>query len=204
MEIPQIEVIFVLLISKRLESFEHIVGVFLEQQEYWVRHSVKIELSKEERKKLGKKMINTPRPEIDIVAYQPEEDELILIEVKSFLDSDGVKINDLSGKKSREKKRYKLLNDKKYQKLITDSLTRQFLKKRLIKESTKIKYGLAAGKVQPKSESKITDWLNHNGYKYFSPEKIKNTIRNLAHAGWLDDIVTMTAKLTNDDSLRID
>ena len=181
-----------------MESFEHIVGLYLQEKNYWIRHSVKVDLTVKERAKLGKNKISIPRPEIDIVAYNRKLDELLLIEVKSYLDSDGVKIADLSGK-SKLKGRYRLLNNPRFQRQVTKNLRIEFKKKGLITDHTKIRYGLAAGKVQKKSLKAVERYLNEQHYIFFSPEDIRKTIQKLAETGWFDDIVVMVAKLTNPD-----
>ena len=122
---------------------------------------------------------------------------MILIEVKSYLDSDGVKYNDLIGK-SKNKKRYRLFNNSKYRNLVTSTLRREWLNKGLITKNTSIRYGLAAGKVQLKSTKTVRNYLIKNNYYYFSPEQIRTTIKGLANADYFDDIVIMVSKLTRD------
>jgi hypothetical protein len=177
-----------------MDAFEHIVGLYLQEKNYWTRHSVKVELTKAEKAKIDLPTI--PRPEIDLVAYNPVSDTLVLIEAKSYLNSSGVTIGGLSGTDSRTKDRYRLLNNKTYQKVVTDRLVENFVKNKIIKKSTKVKYALAAGHVQPKSLLAVSKYLKNNDYLYFDPIDIKQTIKNLAQRGWDDNIITVTAKLT--------
>ena len=71
-----------------MDAFEEIAGLLLNNDKYLVRHSVKVNLSKEEKVIINKS--STPRPEIDIVAFDVVNNMIFLIEVKSFLDSSGV------------------------------------------------------------------------------------------------------------------
>ena len=140
-----------------MDAFEHIVGLYLQEKNYWTRHSVKVDLTKADKAKI--KLPTIPRPEIDLVAYNPVTDTLVLIEAKSYLNSSGVTIGGLSGTDTKTKDRYRLLNNKTYQKVVTDRLVESFIKNKIIKKTTKIKYALAAGHVQTKSLAAVADYL---------------------------------------------
>ncbi len=180
-----------------MNAFEHIVELYLQEKNYWTRHSVKVELTKADRAKL--KLPTTPRAEIDLVAYNPVSDVLVLIEVKSYFDNPGLTIGELNGTDKNNANRCKLLNNKLFQKVVTDRLVEDFLNRKLIKKSTEIKYALAVGKVQQKSLTAVKAYLTKNKkkkYLYFDPSDIKQTIKNLAEKGWEDNIIIVTAKIT--------
>ncbi len=179
-----------------MDAFEHIVGLYLQEKNYWIRHSVKVDLTKEDKAAI--ELPTIPRPEIDLVAYNPVSDTLILIEAKSYLNSSGVTIGGLSGTDTKTKDRYRLLNNMTYQRVVTTRLVESFIKNNIIRPSTKVKYALAAGHVQPKSSTAIAEYLSKKGYLYFDPVDIKQTIKNLANKGWDDNIITVTAKLTGE------
>ena len=177
-----------------MNAFEDIVRLYLEEKGYWVRQSVKVNISKEDKIKLKKPSM--PRPEIDIVALNAKENELLLIEVKSFLDSYGVHYEGVSGKDRRDAERYKLFTDSLLRETITKSLFKEYLKQGLINKETNINYALAAGKIHSKwDEEKIDEYFSQNGWKLFSPNNIKDKIRELAEKGWEDNPITITAKL---------
>ena len=71
-----------------MDGFEQIIGQLLIEDKYWIRHSVKVNLTLEEKRTINKP--STPRPEIDIVAYDLKTNTICLLEVKSYLDSPGV------------------------------------------------------------------------------------------------------------------
>jgi hypothetical protein len=177
-----------------MDAFEHIVGLYLQEKNYWTRHSVKVDLTKEDKAEI--KLPTIPRPEIDLVAYNPVSNTLILIEAKSYLNSSGVTIGGLNGTDNKTKDRYRLLNNKTYQNVVTKRLVESFKKNKIIKKDTKVKYALAAGHVQTKSSIAVAKYLETNGYIYFAPDDIKQTIKNLANRGWDNNIITVTAKLT--------
>src|SRR3990167_7524540 len=78
-----------------MDSFETLVGSLLEKDGFWVRTSVKVELTPEEKRKIGRP--SSPRWELDLVAYKAKSNELLVVECKSFLDSPGVRARGLDG-----------------------------------------------------------------------------------------------------------
>jgi Holliday junction resolvase-like predicted endonuclease len=71
-----------------MDAFEDIVKLYLEEEGYWVRQHVKVKITKQDKRDIG--TYSMPTPELDIVAFNVKENELLLVEVKSFLDSQGV------------------------------------------------------------------------------------------------------------------
>ena len=72
-----------------MNSFEEVVGDILSGKGFWVRHNFKVDLSKEEKRQIGKP--SSPRWELDIVAYKGATNEIFVVECKSYLDSPGVR-----------------------------------------------------------------------------------------------------------------
>lgn len=75
-----------------MDAFEQIVKIVLEGQGWWVRQGYKVELTKEEKVVMGR--YSSPRWEIDLLAYKPESDQILIVECKSFLDSFGVRASE--------------------------------------------------------------------------------------------------------------
>ncbi len=181
-----------------MNAFEDIVRLYLEEKGYWVRQSVKVNISKQAKRDIG--TFSMPRPEIDLVALNMKENELLLVEVKSLLDSYGVYYEAVSGEVSdtykKDAKGYKLFNDGRFREIATDRLKEEFLDQGLINKRTKINYALAAGNIHsPADESKIRGYFSDKGWKLFSPEDIKDVIKRLSKKGWEDNQIIMTAKL---------
>ena len=186
-----------------MNAFENIIAQYLEEEGYWVRQSVKVNISKQDKRDIG--TFSMPRPEIDLVALNVKENELLLIEVKSLLDSYGVYFDAVSGEVpdayKRDAKRYRLFNDSKFREIVTERLKEEFLQKGLINKKTKINYALAAGHIHyPEDEQRIRDYFLKQKEKWilFSPKDIKDKIKKLSEKGWEDNLVTMTAKLTKE------
>ncbi len=76
-----------------MDHFESIIATLLEAENYWIRRSFKVCLTKDEKRAIGKHSI--PRPEIDLLAFNFVENEVLAIEAKSLLDSPGIKLAQL-------------------------------------------------------------------------------------------------------------
>lgn len=176
-----------------MNAFENIVKLYLEEEGYWVRQSVKVSISKEDKKAIG--LPTMPRPDIDLVALNVEGNELLLIEVKSLLDSYGVYFEAVSDEKDELARRYRLFTDSKYRTVVTKRLREAYLKQGLINEDTTINYGLAAGHIHSGNEPQIREYFLRKGWRLFMPEEIKVKVKKLSTKGWEDDLITMTAKL---------
>jgi hypothetical protein len=71
-----------------MQAYEELVASLLERKGFWVRQSFKIELTKDDKKKIGR--LSSPRWEIDLLAYRPGDNQLRVVECKSYFDSRGV------------------------------------------------------------------------------------------------------------------
>lgn len=184
-----------------MNAFEDIVKLYLEEEGYWVKQSVKVNISKDDKKAIG--LPTMPRPEIDLVALNAKENELLLIEVKSYLDSQGVWFGDDSigefETDSWSEKRYRLLANRTFQEIVTKRLKEQFMKEGLINSKTKVNYALAVGKFYPNSELDTKAYFSKKGWVLITPPQIKEKIRSLSKKGWEDNPVVMTAKLTKEE-----
>ncbi len=187
-----------------MNAFEDIIKMYLEEEGYWVRQSVKVDITKDDKKALG--LPSMPRPEIDIVAIKVKDNELLLVEVKSFLDSYGVYWQVVCGEIDKNDeyyevaKHYRLFTNRKFRKIVTQRLREAYLKIGLINERTKINYAFAVGKFHSDSEERIRAYFSKHGrnWKLFAPTDIKEWIRKLSDKGWEDNLVIMTSKLTKE------
>ena len=177
----------------KVNAFESIVKLYLEEEGYWVRQSVKAHISKEDKVALS--LPSMPTPEIDLVALNVKKNELLLIEAKSLLDSYGVYYEAVADGKDTLAERYRLFTNRKFREVVTKALREDYLERGLINEKTKINYALAAGHIHSGNEPSIAKYFSDNGWKLFTPEQIKEKVRQLSTKGWEDDLITMTAKL---------
>ena len=106
-----------------MDSFESIVAYVLERQGYWVRTSVKVELTKAEKVKIGRR--TCPRWELDVVGYMGGKNKLLVLECKSFLNSSGVCVETFMGNCPKDENRYKLFFDQNLRNTVLSRLETQ-------------------------------------------------------------------------------
>lgn len=176
-----------------MNAFEDIVRRYFEDEAYWVRQSVKVEITPEDKRKIG--TYSMPRPEIDLVAFKAKNNELILIEAKSYLDSYGVYYEALADPNDKASSRYKLFTNETFRRIVTERLVEKYEKIGLVKDKVKVNYGLAAGNIHRGNEGRIADYFQQHGWMLITPDKLREFVARLSSKGWEDDVVTMTVKL---------
>lgn len=176
-----------------MNAFEDIVRRYLEEQGYWVRQSVKVEITKPQKVEIGTPSM--PRPEIDLVAFNAKKNELVLIEAKSYLDSYGVYYEAIADPKDEGAPRYKLFTNETFIRIVTEKLVEQYKNSGLIKGNVKVNYGLAAGNIHKGDEKRLAKHFHRNKWMLITPQQLREFIEQCATKGWEDDVVTMTVKL---------
>lgn len=176
-----------------MDAFESLVGQLLVYEKYWVQHSVKVGLTNAEKEKIGKK--TTPRPEIDIAAFDIPNNIVYLLEVKSYLDSPGVKFEDVIVENEIQEGKYKILTSSNYQKVISERLLEDWKQTGHVNDSTKISFGLVAGKVQSKKESELEKYFQNRNWLFWGPTILKKKLEELSEKGYENNAVTIAAKL---------
>ena len=181
-----------------MNAFENIVAEFLESRGFWVRRSVKVPISIEDKKALDR--VTMPTPEVDLVAYSGLKHTLVLVEVKSFLDSTGIWYNCIFGTekewKAKHPSAYRIFWDSQYRRLISKRL-RQSLKRGLLDSHVHVTYALVAGKTwDTEEEDKIRQEFRRRKWLFFGPSELYKWLEKLPERKtYEDDVVTMTAKL---------
>ncbi len=176
-----------------MDAFEKIIGQLLEEENFWVRHSVKINLTPEEKRSINKP--STPQPEIDICTYDVNRDIVYLLEIKSFLDSPGVRYNEEDIEQNEKAGRYKLFTAKNYRNVLSANLKRHWIEHGLIRNQTKISFGLIAGNIYRGQEPEMIEYFNTQGWLFWGPTKIREKMVLLAGKGYENNAVTIAAKI---------
>ncbi|MBK9543654.1 MAG: hypothetical protein IPO49_15315 [Bacteroidetes bacterium] len=176
-----------------MDAFEQIIGQLLVEEKYWVRHSVKIDLTPDEKRSINKP--STPRPEIDIVAYNTTTDTIFLLEAKSYLDSPGVVFEHVAIQQDEQSGRYKLLTAKNYRETLAKRLHKDWCRSGHILKSTRISFGLIAGKVYRNREDELNKYFEKRGWLFWGPAEIKSRILRLSENGYENNPVTIAAKI---------
>jgi len=173
-----------------MDYFESIIATLLEDENYWVRKSFKVELSKAEKRQVNKPSI--PRPEIDLLAFKFTENVVIAFEAKSYLDSAGVQAEN-----EVQEGRYKLFTSKNYCSVVFARLKQVLIDRGMANHNTTIKLGLAAGKVYQGQSEQIRAFMQERNWEFWSPDDIKKKIKKLAEPerGYENDPIVITAKI---------
>ena len=176
-----------------MDAFEELVRRFAESRGYWVKSSFKVELTKAEKRETGKPSI--PRPEIDLILYKPLANELIALEVKSYLDSDGVVLSQLQERFDVATGPYKLFTCDRYRKIVFDRALDQLRNNEEISQNTTIRIGLAAGKVYRGAEGDLSEYCRSQGWLFFGPSALKSYICGLADSAYENDPYVIASKV---------
>src|SRR5208282_1083550 len=126
-----------------MDAFEQVVSEILWREGYWVRTSVKVDLTKEEKRQIGRP--SAPRWELDIVAYGGRDNLLRVIECKSYLDSRGVALRAFDGSDAKSAERYKLFSDHGLRSVVFERLRLQFAESGACRPNAEVKLSLACG-----------------------------------------------------------
>ena len=160
-----------------MDHFENIISTLLEAEGYWVRRLFKVNLTKEEKRRIGKHSI--PRPEIDLLAFKFSANEVLALEAKSFLDSFGVNFEQLQEKHEVPKGRYKLFTSKNYRSIVLSRLLSDLIACGMADAKTKIILGLAAGKIHQNRCDLIREFMSDQNWFFWSPEDIKQKVEEI-------------------------
>ncbi len=176
-----------------MDFFEQIVARMLESRGYWVRTSFRVDLTKQDKRDLDKPSL--PRPEIDLIAFNPKQNVIVLFEIKSYLDSQGVTF-DAVALPTVGKGRFKILTDAKFQTLIAKRVVASLVNAGLVASEPRVQFGLAAGKVVKSDLERVAKLARERDWVYLSPPQIGDWVRSLAHKPYENDPVVLAAKLS--------
>ena len=176
-----------------MNHFEGVIKTILEHDGYWVRQSFKVELTKQEKRDIGKPSL--PRPEIDLLAFKQSENKILALEAKSYLDSSGIHFNELQKRYDTPEGRYKLFTCCKYQRILLDRLMDNLINIGMADMNTHIILGLVAGKVHKSMCDEVQEYFNKNNWFFWGPDDVKNKLNELAQSRYENDPAIITTKI---------
>ncbi|MCY2930649.1 MAG: hypothetical protein NTV86_14360 [Planctomycetota bacterium] len=177
-----------------MDAFEDVIAGLLEREGYWIRRSFKVELTKAEKRRVGK--ASAPRWEIDLIAYKPATSTILAVECKSFLDSMGVFHHALVDKKPEGANRYKLFNQDHLWRVVFKRLVRQLAEQGACRPKTKVQLCLAAGKIaSEKDRTALVKHFKKRKWLLFDHEWIMSRLQKVAESGYSNDVAAVVAKL---------
>jgi len=175
-----------------MDSFETVVAAILQRKGYWTQTSVKVDLTKAEKRRIGRH--SSPRWELDVVAYNGRANELLVVECKSFLDSSGVGCDVFQRKTRKGAKRYKLFFEPKLRRVVLNRLRQQFVKAGFCASRPSVVLALAAGKVKG-DEAWLEQHFARNGWRFYGPGMLRNQLAALQESKYENNVATVVTKI---------
>jgi hypothetical protein len=177
-----------------MDAFEQLVSEILWMDGYWVRTSVKVDLTKEEKRLVGRHC--SPRWELDIVAYSGRENQLWVVECKSYLDSTGVRVCAFNGSDPDEAKRYKLFNEPELRRVVFNRLCLQLAACRACREGPSVRLALACGKIKTEADrAALRTHFEAQGWELWDERWLRERLHHMAMQGYENQVAAVVAKL---------
>ena len=180
--------------SYGVDSFETVLVNILEAQGYWVRPSFKVELTKEDKKKML--LPSCPRWELDTLAYKANTNTLLILECKSYLDSPGVKYASFGPGAEVAKSRYKLFLNPLIREVVFARLVDQLATGGMCAPSPTVTLALAAGHFASDADRNWTrDLFVKNNWLLWDEEWIYQRLIELAASDYQNQVSSVVSKL---------
>lgn len=177
-----------------MDSFEQVVAEILWREGYWVRTSVKVELTKEEKRQIN--LPSAPRWELDVVAYKAETNAILAVECKSYLDSPGVRMHGFDGTNEKATKRFKLFNKTKVRDVVFNRLRTQLMEIGACSPSPSITLCLACGRIaSDKERQRIKEHFDAQGWLLWDESWLRDRLKAMADGAYENQISAVVSKL---------
>ena len=133
---------------------------------------------------------------LDLLAYKPQTNELLVIECKSCLNSSGVCFKEVFRHEGKRTNRYKLFNKPKLRRTVLHRLRHQLIKSGLCRPRVKIRLCLVAGKIVGKDKAKLQEWFKKKNWDLRDSTWFDRKFEELRKSRYEDDVAFVVAKLT--------
>jgi len=176
-----------------MDAFEQVVAEILWREGYWVRTSVKVELTKEEKREID--LPSSPRWELDIVAYKAKDNHLKVVECKSYLDSPGVRLRGFDPNHA-DAVRYKLFNRPKLREVVFRRLRQQFVESGACLPEAKISLCLACGRIASELDRKgLSKRFAEECWELWDEAWLRARLKEMASGGYENQVSAVVSKL---------
>jgi hypothetical protein len=177
-----------------MDAFEQLVSEIVWMEGYWVRTSVKVELTKEEKRAIGRP--SAPRWELDIVAYSGRDNLLRVIECKSYLDSRGVALRAFDGSDDKSAERFKLFADDKLRAVVFNRLRLQFVESGACQPNATIKLCLGCGRIATDGDrSGLHQHFAEKDWELWDEPWLRDRLKIMSERGYENQVSAVVAKL---------
>ena len=174
-----------------MDAFEQLAAELLFANGWWVQTSVKVHLTKDEKKQIGRH--SSPRWELDVVAYKGATNEILVIECKSFLDSRGVQWCELQDGHSST--RYKLFREPVLREVVLGRLTEQMIAEGRCAPTPIVRLGMMAGNLKTGDDEKLNQHFAKKGWTFFGPSWLRDQLSQTAMGSYSNQVSAIVAKL---------
>jgi hypothetical protein len=175
-----------------MDAFEQLVSEILWIDGYWARTSVKVELTREEKREI--KRHSSPRWELDVVAYRGSDNILRVAECKSFLDSIGVQQTGFDSS-TDDSKRYKLFNEPDLRRVIFNRLRQQFAESGACRPDAEVRLALVCGKIKESSRSWLREHFQRQDWDLWDEVWLKEKLQRMSKQSYENQVSTVVSKL---------
>jgi hypothetical protein len=177
-----------------MDAFEQLVSEILWMEGYWVRTSVKVELTKDEKRQINRP--SAPRWELDIVAYRGRDNSLKVVECKSYLDSRGVVLRAFDGSDVKSAERYKLFSDDRLRGVVLNRLRLQFADSGACGADAKVKLCLACGRIATDADrAGLHKHFADKGWELWDEPWLHKRLKQMSDQGYENQVSAVVAKL---------
>jgi hypothetical protein len=177
-----------------MDSFEEVVSELLWNKGYWVWTSFKVKLTKEDKEAIDNRTI--PRWEIDIVAYDAQNNIVHIVECKSYFDNPGVGTrwigNDVPQSRAGLLKIFKSDN---FRKVVFERLKHQLVEEGRCQPNPKIRLALACGHIRKGHRDKLIAHFKSLDWDLYDEEWLRKGLREVAAGGYDNMVSAVVAKL---------
>ncbi|MCG3130830.1 MAG: hypothetical protein FLDDKLPJ_01603 [Phycisphaerae bacterium] len=176
-----------------MDAFENLVATLVHADGYWVRTSFAVELTKDEKRAVDNPTM--PRPEIDVLAYKPALNEVLVIECKSYLDSTGVTHRNFT---ETSKHRYKLFHNPVLWRVVGRAIIRQLEKSGAILSGARATLCLATGRIRNNSDRELLHAVfSKRGWRLFDDRWISERTQGMAKSAYVNDAAIIALKMAD-------
>ena len=175
-----------------MDAFEQLAADIFWNEGYWVRTSVKVELTREEKIRIGKH--STPRWEIDLIAYRATTNELQALECKSYLDSGGVHAAHFEPG-AKYANRYKLFHDDLLRETVLERLRLQCVERDLCPADVSVRLGLIYGHATPGNAALLKLKFEKEGWDLYDADWLFGHLQQMAADSYENSTASVVAKL---------
>ena len=177
-----------------MDAFEQVVSEILWMDGYWVRTSVKVDLTKEEKASIGRP--SSPRWELDIVGYSGRDNVLRVVECKSYLDSRGVALRAFNGGDPKFAERFKLFNDDNLRKVVFARLRMQLALCGACAPDANVKLCLACGRIATNPDRDgLRKHFTERGWDLWDEPWLREKLEAMSQRGYENQVSAVISKL---------